>query len=42
MADWALRCQAAVREPVYTGFKVIGIAEWTKIKTDLSLIFQFL
>ena len=32
-ADWALRCQAAVREPVYTGGKIIGIAERTKIKT---------
>jgi len=41
-ADWALRCKAAVREPVYTGGKVIGIAERTKIKTDSSLIFQFL
>ena len=26
-ADWALRCQAAVREPVYSSGKVIGIAE---------------
>ena len=42
MADWALRCQAAVCEPAYTGSKVIGIAEPTKIKMDLSLIFQFL
>ena len=41
-ADWALRCQAAVREPVYTGGKVIGIAERTKVKTDSSLIFHFL
>ena len=41
-ADWVLRCQAAVREPVYAGDKVIGIAERTKIKTDSSLIFQFL
>ena len=41
-ANWVLRCQAAVREPVYTGGKVIGIAERTKIKIDSSLIFQFL
>ena len=41
-ANWALRCQAAVHEPVYTGGKVIGITERTKIKTDSSLIFQFL
>ena len=41
-ADCALCCQAAVHEPVYTGGKVIGITERTKIKTDSSLIFQFL
>ena len=42
MANWALRCQVAVRDPVYTDGKVIGITERTKIKTDSSLIFQFL
>jgi len=41
-ADWVLRCQAAVREPVYTSGKVISIAEQTKITMHSSLIFQFL